>query len=84
MLNFKYIAIQKVQMHAKTLVNDLSEQRHKLNNTLTLVILVFFRRKGEPSLVRGNILWGSGQAFKENAVKFIHTQQAKHGDIFTI
>ena len=46
--------------------------------------MVFFRRKGEPPLVRGNILWGSGQAFEENAVKFIHTQQAKHGDIFTI
>ncbi|XP_029656313.1 prostacyclin synthase-like isoform X1 [Octopus sinensis] len=42
------------------------------------------RRKGEPPIVPGHMIWGNGEQFKNDAIKFLHDSQKNHGDIFTI
>ncbi len=47
----------------------------------------FIRRKrkaGEPPIVSGNFIFGSGADFQNNAVKFLHLCKDKFGPIFTI
>lgn len=46
--------------------------------------LIFYRRKGEPPIVKGNLIWGSGQDFAEHAVDFLHRSQKTYGSVFTI
>ena len=48
------------------------------------VYILIFRRKGEPEIVPGSILWGNAKQFAEDAVAFLHKSQAKFGDVFTI
>ncbi|XP_071082110.1 cytochrome P450 7A1-like [Haliotis cracherodii] len=42
------------------------------------------RREGEPPLVPGNFLFGSGAEFAQHAVNFLHKCKKTYGDIFTI
>ncbi len=43
-----------------------------------------YRRKGEPQIVKGHFLWGSGEEFSHHAVEFLHRTQKTYGDVFTI
>lgn len=55
-----------------------------LRHSQKYFVFYSYRRKGEPSLVPGHLIFGNGKAFAENAVDFIHRAQKKFGDIFTI
>ena len=46
---------------------------------------VFRRRRAhEPPLVRGNIVFGVGAQFQQNAVRFLHATTARLGPVFTM
>lgn len=51
---------------------------------IIIIIILSSRRKGEPPVVPGHIIWGNGEQFKNDAIKFLHDSQKNHGDIFTI
>ncbi|XP_074656730.1 cytochrome P450 7A1-like [Tubulanus polymorphus] len=42
------------------------------------------RRKGEPEIVKGSILFGSAIDFNQHAVSFLHKCRDEYGDVFTI
>jgi hypothetical protein len=47
-------------------------------------LLCIHRKENEPPIPKGHFLWGNGEQFHKNAVKFLHDTQKKLGDIFTI
>lgn len=46
--------------------------------------MFFFRRPGEPAIVKGSLIWGSAVDFSSNAVSFLHRATAEYGKVFTI
>ena len=42
------------------------------------------RRTNEPPLARGNLVFGVGAEFQQNAVRFLHATTARLGSVFTI
>lgn len=43
-----------------------------------------FRRAGEPTVVKGSLIWGSAKDFGTHAVKYLHRCQKSYGDVFTL
>ncbi len=52
--------------------------------TYEFVVFCLCRRKGEPPIVKGHLLWGSGEEFSHHAVDFLHRTEKKYGDVFSI
>lgn len=52
---------------------------------LPVLRVVFRRRRAhEPPLVRGNVVFGAGAQFQQNAVRFLHATTARLGPVFTM
>jgi hypothetical protein len=49
-----------------------------------LILLIFYRRPGEPPVVKGNLIWGSALDFGTHAANFLQTCHKKYGDVFTL
>lgn len=55
-----------------------------VNLLYNFAIFSAFRRPGEPPIVKGHLIWGSGKDFNLHAVNFLQKAYKSYGDVFTI